>query len=166
MGESTLGLLPNAPLYTQGLCQNFPLTQENYVELKTKRNYSEKTLYILARNLYFEERSIESSDVEIAQVGYVVLNRMDSEKFPDTIHGVVYQRKQFSWTHDGKPDKMADIEARARSLRIAKAVLDGTMPNLVGDADHYLNKNLSNAQWWRKMTFKGRVGNHWFYKAK
>lgn len=136
------------------------------IKEKNLKNYSQETLYIFAKNLYFENRSSKASDVEIAQVGYVVLNRMASGRYPKTVEGVVYQRKQFSWTHDGKSDNMLDLKAKARALRIAKGVLEGTIPNIVGDADHYLNKNLSNAKWWSKMHFKGRVGNHWFYKSK
>lgn len=127
------------------------------------QSYTHEDLEILAQNLYFEERSYKITDVAIAQIGYVVLNRVNKKHWPNTIKEVVWQRKQFSWTHDGKSDKMKNPIAKRRAYAIAKAVLEGRIPNLVGDADHYLNRNKSKAMWWRGMKFKGRHGDHWFY---
>lgn len=119
---------------------------------------------VLATALYFEERSSKASDEEIAQIGYVILNRVGSKHYPNTVYEVVYQPYQFSFTHDGKSETMFNTKARDRAFKIAEQVLDGTITNKVDNADHYLNRNISKATWWKKMKFKGRFHNHWFYK--
>ena len=40
-------------------------------------------------------------------VAEVVMNRVASVKYPDDICSVVFQRKQFSFTHDGLSDKIS-----------------------------------------------------------
>lgn len=143
---------------------SMPVIGSGTVLVADNINYTQEDLAVLAKNLYFEERSKKASDIEIAQIGYVVLNRVKSSKYPNSITDVIWQYKQFSWTHDGKSDKMFNSKARERSYKIARSVLEGTIPNEVGEADHYLNRNKSKARWYVHMTFKGRFGDHWFYE--
>lgn len=162
------------PPYAEDL-QDYVTVEPDYnLIVKPAKGYTSDDLDFLAQNLYFEERSTLASDIEIAQIGYVVLNRVASKHYKDSIQGVVwfsawssrYNRRvaHFSWTLDGKSDLMHNIKAKKRSFRIAKAVLEGTIPNMVDDADHYLNKEISSASWWKTMKFRGRFNNHWFYK--
>lgn len=58
------------------------------------RQTSLKDRECLMRAMYFE--SIRSSKEGLLAVGTVVMNRVDSPKFPDTVCGVVGQRKQFA----------------------------------------------------------------------
>lgn len=132
--------------------------------------YSQLDLDTLARNIYFEERTALYNDlitdVEAAQIGYVVLNRVALRTYPNSIYEVVYQPSQFSWTHDGKPDTMVVEKVRTRAYNIARGVLEGSIPNLVNDADHYLNKDVSKSKWWVGMKPRGKFGGHWFYKSR
>ncbi len=122
----------------------------------------------LAQNIYFEQRTELANDtitdIDAAQVGYVVMNRVASKHFPNSIIEVVYQYKQFSWTHDGKSDVMANWHAQVRAYRIAAAVIFNMIPNEIGDADHYLNKRISKATWYINMDYRGDHSNHTFYK--
>ena len=59
--------------------------------------------YCLQQNIYFEARN--QSTLGQASVAWVTLNRVESTRYPDDICGVVWQNKQFSWTHDGKSDE-------------------------------------------------------------
>lgn len=150
-----------------------PLKLTSFVQKETVKSYTDDDLDFLAQNLYFEERSVKVSDSSIAQMGYVVLNRVKNKGYKNTIEEVIwynawsrrYQKRvaHFSWTLDGKSDLMHNKKAKQRSFRIAKAVLERKIPNLVGDADHYLNRDVSKATWWEGMTFKGKHGSHWFY---
>jgi len=54
----------------------------------------------MQQNIYFEARN-QSTLGQVA-VAWVTLNRVQSDRYPDSICGVVWQNKQFSWTHDGK----------------------------------------------------------------
>ena len=56
----------------------------------------------LAKNIYFEARD-QGWDGKVA-VAFVTLNRVLSDKFPDTWCEVVWQKGQFEWTQDGKSD--------------------------------------------------------------
>jgi hypothetical protein len=150
-------------LFSSSVMSKVTQSKEGKMVEQRHISYTKEDLDVMAQNLYFEERSYKITDVAIAQIGYVVLNRVNKKHWPNTIKEVVWQRKQFSWTHDGKSDKMKNPKAKKRAYAIAKAVLEGTIPNLIGDADHYLNRNKSKAMWWRGMKFKGRHGDHWFY---
>lgn len=70
-------------------------------------DYSKKDLEILAHVLAGECQPY--SDQEQRLVGSVVLNRVEHDKFPDTIEGVVFQEGQYSCVKDGnyhrKPTK-------------------------------------------------------------
>ena len=63
---------------------------------------AEAATHCLAQNIYFEARNI-SIDSKVA-VSWVTFNRVNHEKFPNSICEVVYQPKQFSWYWDGKAD--------------------------------------------------------------
>jgi N-acetylmuramoyl-L-alanine amidase len=72
--------------------------------------------------LYWEARS-ESSDAQFL-VGETILNRVSAKQYPDSICGVVWQRKQFSFTHDGKTDTMSDRGAINQTFSMAKEILE------------------------------------------
>lgn len=56
-------------------------------------------------------------------VANVVLNRMQSQYFPDTVEGVVYQKNQFSPVENGSIDKVAITEETREAVSMA---LSGT----------------------------------------
>src|SRR5210317_144981 len=66
-------------------------------------NVAKDDMYCLQQNIYFEARN-QSINGQIA-VAWVTLHRVDDPRYPNTICEVVWQRKQFSWTHDGKSGK-------------------------------------------------------------
>lgn len=61
--------------------------------------YTEEELYIMAHVLAGEAQN--SSDEEQRYVGSVVLNRVKSSRFPNTIKSVVFQPGQYACTWDG-----------------------------------------------------------------
>jgi len=65
--------------------------------------YTDDDHIALACNIYFEARN-ESIEGMMAIVA-VTMNRVASPNYPNTVHEVVWARKQFSWTHDGKIDR-------------------------------------------------------------
>ncbi len=119
--------------------------------------------------LYFEARS-EPEAGQIA-VGQVVMNRVRSPDYPDTICGVVYQGSnrrtgcQFSFTCDGKVDKPNNKRQWERSKRLANQVLVGqTWLKSIGHATHY-HADYVAPRWRRKMRRLKKIGRHIFYKA-
>ena len=75
-------------------------------------------LFCLATAIYFEARGEETlGQMAVAQV---VINRMVDDRYPDTVCDVVWEPKAFSFTHDGKSDKMKHAESRSKALQVAK----------------------------------------------
>lgn len=64
------------------------------------RGGTRQDIICLAKNIYFEASN--QSYVGQQAVAWVTLNRVHSGDYPNTICGVVFQYKQFSWTIDGK----------------------------------------------------------------
>lgn len=64
-------------------------------------------------------------------VGAVVVNRMKSIYYPNTLYGVIYQKKQFTPAHDGKLDRVLARGVKASCVKAATDALNGK--NNVGD---------------------------------
>lgn len=84
--------------------------------------YNEDDLFWLSRVIYAE--SGNQTLTGMIGVGNVVLNRVNSEDFPDTILEVLAQKNQFSTYHSGA---LADRTPNKRSVIAAKLVMDGAV---------------------------------------
>ena len=112
----------------------------------------------LAVAVYFEARG-EPLQGQYA-VAEVVMNRVADERYPDTVCGVVFERKAFSFTHDGKPDRLPKSEAGEKALEVAENVISGLKMGIT--STHYHTTNVK--PYWRKhFSLDGKVGNHLFY---
>nr|WP_246100848.1 cell wall hydrolase [Palleronia caenipelagi] len=120
----------------------------------------------LAEALYFEARGEKVKGV--FAVAEVILNRVDSRKYPNSVCGVVNQgtgRKyacQFSYTCDGIPDRVSEPKAWARMGKIARLMLDGAPRHLTNGAMFYHTKAVSPS-WSRKFQRTATIGAHYFY---
>jgi N-acetylmuramoyl-L-alanine amidase len=117
-------------------------------------NYSQSELLLLAKVVYAEAAG-EPFIGKVA-VAAVVLNRVRSPLFPNTISGVVYEPWQFScvgnWMFNSYPPK--DCFDAARSA------LQGWDPT--GGASFYFNRHTVKNPWlWSRPAYGG-IGNHWF----
>jgi len=83
----------------------------------------------LVRAMYFESQ--RSSREGLMAVGTVVMNRVASRHFPNTICGVVGQQRQFA---PGVMTKPVDARQLAPAERVADAILAGERYRPVGDA--------------------------------
>ena len=91
-------------------------------------------------------------------VGNVVLNRVASSTFPNTIKGVLFQKNQFTPATTGSIYK----EPNAESVIAAKLCLDGA--NTVGNALFFHNPRTAPNCWAAKhRTYLTTIGNHAFY---
>lgn len=121
----------------------------------------------LTEALYFEARG-EGLAGQIA-VAEVILNRVDSRRYPNSVCGVVRQGAenlnacQFSYNCDGKPEVVADKRAWARAGRIARRMIDGRERELTLNATHYHNGDVS-PRWARRLVRTARIGDHTFYR--
>lgn len=121
----------------------------------------------LAEALYHEARG-ESVKGQFA-VAEVILNRVDSARFPDTICGVVHQgtgRKyqcQFTYTCDGHSDRINEKRAFERVGKVAYLMVKGAPRALTDGATHYHTKAV-NPKWARKFPRTATIGVHHFYR--
>lgn len=132
------------------------------------KQFSEADYHCLQQNIYFEARN--QSVLGQRAVAWVTLNRMTDERYPDTICGVVWQDRQFSWTHDGKPDRPLANEQSDwdRAGFIARSVVRQwahEQESPVADADHYHADYVAPA-WARSGERVAQVDNHIFYVIK
>ncbi len=128
-------------------------------------------LHCLALNIYHEARG-EPHEGQLA-VAYVTMNRMVSHRYPNSVCGVVWQRKQFSWTHDGRSDRPRDKRAWRRSQRIASYIYNnyfrfmqitkGAM-DVTRGALYYYAPRLANPKWAKFKVATAQIGAHLFLK--
>lgn len=121
----------------------------------------------LSEALYFEARG-ESVKGQFA-VAEVILNRVKSGRFPDTVCGVIRQgtgRKyqcQFTYTCDGRKEVIGEPTSFARVSKVARASMDGRVPELTKGATHYHTTAVS-PRWSRVYTRTAKIGVHLFYR--
>lgn len=122
--------------------------------------YNEEDLYFMTEAIYFEARS-EPLDCQVA-VGYTIMNRVKKRKL--TIKQVVWQRKQFSYTHDGKSEKMFEVKALQIAKFIAILVLEGDATDLTEGGEYYHNYKIVDWKFKSSYTNTIRCGSHQFMK--
>lgn len=119
-------------------------------------SYSNTDVTLLARLIYGEARG-ENFTGQVA-VGAVVMNRVKSSSFPNTISGVIYQPYAFTAVADGQINFSPD----ATAIRAAKQAMNGYDPTY--GAIYYYNPAIATSTWIfsRKTTIT--IGNHVFAK--
>lgn len=111
---------------------------------------------ILARLVYAESRG-EPYTGQVA-VASVVLNRVKSSSFPNSVAGVIYQRGAFSVVSDGQINMTPNSTAK----KAAQDAINGWDPSY--GAIYYFNPNTATSAWiWSRPTTVV-IGNHRFCK--
>jgi N-acetylmuramoyl-L-alanine amidase len=113
-------------------------------------------VYLLAQCIYSESRG-EPYKGQVA-VGAVVLNRVKSSSFPNSISGVIYQKGAFSAVDDGQINLTPDESA----LKAAKDAMNGWDPT--GGCLYYYNPAKTTNRWIRSRPIVVRIGSHVFCK--
>ena len=111
---------------------------------------------LLARVVYGEARG-EPYTGQVA-VAAVVLNRVKSSKFPNTISGVVYQNGAFDAVSDGQINMTPDETAK----KAAQDALNGWDPSY--GAIYYFNPNTATNKWIWSRPMTVTIGKHRFCK--
>jgi spore germination cell wall hydrolase CwlJ-like protein len=145
-----------------------PKTPAERLNLDSKqRAKSEKCL---AEAIYFESRG-EPKRGQIA-VAQVVMNRVFSGFYPNTVCGTVYQNSnrklacQFTFACDGIPDKIEEPDMWTQANEIARDMLDGKLwlPE-IGHSTHY-HAYWVHPSWVNEMKKLYKIGVHSFYRPR
>lgn len=89
-------------------------------------------------------------------VGGVILNRVKSPSFPNTIAGVIYQPGAFTAVSDGQIN-LAPVES---SIKAARDALNGWDPSY--GAIYYWNPATATSKWIWTREVRLKIGKHWF----
>jgi spore germination cell wall hydrolase CwlJ-like protein len=136
---------------------------------ESQAEFQERERRCLATAIYFEARG-EPVRGQIA-VGQVILNRVRSPQFPETICGVVYQGQmergcQFSFACDGHTDMPRDNDQWALAQDLSRQITSGQvwLPE-VGYSTYY-HANYVRPGWVNSMSKIDSIGRHIFYKKR
>lgn len=121
---------------------------------QTAGTYQETEIYTLARLVHGEARG--EPYVGKVAVAAVVLNRVRSASFPNTISGVIYQAGAFDCVADGQINLTPDSD----SLRAARDAMNGWDPT--GGCVYYYNPATSTSAWIWSREVRLSIGAHNF----
>ena len=119
-------------------------------------SYSDADVQLLARLIYGEARG-ESYVGQVA-VGAVVMNRIRSSSFPNTMSGVIYQRYAFTAVDDGQ----INLTPNATAKKAAQDAMNGWDPSY--GALYYYNPRTATSSWIFSRQTTVTIGNHVFAK--
>ena len=119
---------------------------------------SASDLQLMARAINGEARG-EPYEGQVA-VGAVILNRVKSSQFPNTIAGVIYQSGAFTAVADGQINQ--PIAENSTVYKAAQDAMNGWDPT--GGCIYYFNPNTATNKWiWSRPVVK-TIGKHRFCK--
>ena len=129
---------------------------ENSSVFAAKTSSSTSDLQLMARAINGEARG-EPYEGQVA-VGAVILNRVKSSKFPNTIAGVIYQSGAFTAVADGQIN--VAIAEGSTVVKAAQDAMNGWDPT--GGAIYYFNPATATNKWiWSRPLIK-TIGKHRF----
>ena len=177
-------------LFSHGSIENIVLQNETIYSVdinKYKMPHEDATkqenIVCLAKNAYFEARN-QSVLSQIA-VSQVVMNRVQSPDFPNTVCGVVYEAQlskwykekmdkevplkhkcQFSWYCDGKADIITDVQSYKIALAVAHQVLSKYTMHDVTDGALFYHAYYVKPRWAREKIKTVVHEDHIFYRER
>lgn len=134
----------------------------------------DEEFHCLVQNTYFEARN--QSKLGQMLIAHVVFNRVDDDRFPNTICGVVYQSRwtetkypvrhkcHFSWFCDGLSDDMLEpstVDSITNTMRTALELYN-RRTDLSDGSTHYHSLEVTPF-WVHEKTYTMTVDDHKFY---
>ena len=147
-GLTVDGIVGNKTLAALGIKSTSNSTSSN------TSSYSDADVNLLARLIYGEARG-ESYVGQVA-VGAVVMNRIKSASFPNTMSGVIYQSYAFTAVNDGQINLTPNATARKAALD----AMNGWDPTY--GALYYYNPSTATSSWIFSRQTTIVIGNHVF----
>ncbi|AUR92268.1 cell wall hydrolase [Vibrio phage 1.170.O._10N.261.52.C3] len=125
------------------------------------------TIHLLATNAYHEGRG-ESDIANLAIMSVVYARTLLGGRYGNSYEEVIFKPYMFSWTNDGKSDRIRDKEQYGRLYLLAERFLiDKDMYlSIFERADHYHKVGIKTNWNYRKLDYIGRIDNHVFYRHK
>ena len=126
----------------------------------------EKQIECLAKNLYFEVGN--QGTAGMLAVSSVVINRINDDRFPNTMCKVIHQKRggvcQFSWYCDGKSDEPKDETGWLKAKDYARIVYHNWLFFDVTEGATHYHATYVKPAWARTKTRTTRIESHIFYR--
>ena len=140
-------------------CINIDNENINLLPSQIKYDYTNDHIYWLSRIINAESEG-ETLLGKIA-VGNVILNRVKSDEFPNTIYTVIFDTK-YAVQYEPVINKTIYNTPSYESIKAAKLSLNGF--NVVADCLYFFNPKTASSSWIKNnRTFYTSIGNHDFY---
>lgn len=140
--------------YAQAVAESYGVQTEPVEEVEQvdgNRNYTDEDLYYLSRTIWGEARG--EGRAGMLHVGSVILNRVESGRWQDSIKSVVLAPSQFvAW---GQATRIRTVTEREETFRVAVDVARHLLENGSINRYHYFNASSAG----RRGT---KIGNHYF----
>lgn len=122
--------------------------------------WDDEDLHYLTEALYFES-SIETLDCQAA-VGYTIMNRV--KRRGNSVKDTIWAYRQFSYTQDGKHERMSDEPARRRAEAVAKLVLNGFARDKTQGGEYFYNPDIVKWKFASNYEVTMKCNHHLFLK--
>ena len=132
-----------------------PEPKQEEKHISTKTSFSEAEIDLLARIVRAEAQT-EPFEGKVAVAG-VVLNRVESPKFPNTIKNVIYQKGQFQPVANGEINKPADKE----SIKAVHEAINNRK-RIAKDSLFFYNPAIATSRWLDTRKTTVVIGRHVF----
>ncbi|MFC3038946.1 spore cortex-lytic enzyme [Virgibacillus xinjiangensis] len=120
------------------------------------QGYSQNDIQLMANAVYGEARG-EPYEGQVA-VAAVILNRVESSTFPNTVSGVIFEPRAFTAVADGQ----IWLTPNERAKEAVLDAINGWDPS--GNAEYYFNPDTATSGWiWTRPQIK-KIGKHIFCK--
>ena len=153
-GLTADGIVGSATAKAMGVTLSGSNTNTSSNNNTTASGLSNSDLYLLSCCIYGEARG-ESYTGKVA-VAAVILNRVKSSSFPNSISGVIYQSGAFTCVSDGQ----INLGTNDECTRAAQDALNGWDPS--GGALYYLNPATATSKWIWSRPQLITIGKHIF----
>jgi len=127
-------------------------------EMALSRGFTRDDIILLARAIYAESRG-ESFMGQVA-VGAVILNRLESQEFPNTVREIIMQKHKSTYQFTPVQDGSISLEPDDTAICAAIQAIAGLDPT--NGALFFYNPETASDQWIRTLQVQSRIGNHVF----
>ena len=145
-----------APTTTTKKTKESTATKTSTTSASLPEGYSQNDIQLMANAVYGEARG-EPYTGQVA-VAAVILNRVESASFPNTISGVIFEPRAFTAVSDGQ----IWLTPNERAKQAVLDAINGWDPT--GNAEYYFNPDTATSGWiWTRPQIK-QIGKHIFCK--
>ena len=153
-GLTADGIVGKATYAALGMNDSYNILNGNKKPSSSNGNYNSSDLYLMAKAIYAEGRG-ESYTGQVA-IGAVIMNRLRSPDFPNTISGIIYQKGAFTAVADGQ----INLEPNQTAYNAARDAMNGWDPTY--GALYYYNPAKATSAWIFSRPTVTVIGKHGF----